>query len=74
MSSAPRARAPAALQSYEGTTHNPLDLTGCGRDDIQTQVDAIRSTEEATRQAAAPALSDAIDPFFRTVDCADCPS
>jgi hypothetical protein len=62
------------FKTYDGRTRNPLDLTGCGMDDLQSQVAAIHAAEDGPRQAAANALSGAIDPFVRIVDCSDCES
>ena len=60
------------FKTYDGTTRTPLDLTGCGTDDLTRQIAAIQAAEDASRQAAANALSAAIDPFVRVVDCSDC--
>lgn len=60
------------FKTYNGTTRNPLDLTGCGMDDLRSQIAAVQAAEDGPRQAAANALSAAIDPFVRTVDCSDC--
>lgn len=60
------------FKTYNGTTKNPLDLTGCGMADLRSQIAAVQAAEDGPRQAAANALSDAIDPFVRTVDCSDC--
>ena len=60
------------LATYDGTTRNPLDLTGCGMADLTSQIAAIQAAEDSSRQAAANALSAAIDPFVRVVDCSDC--
>ena len=62
------------FKTYDGTTRNPLDLTGCGMDDLTSQIAAIQAAEDGPRQAAANALSAAIDPFVRVVDCSDCES
>jgi hypothetical protein len=58
--------------TYNGQTRNPVDVTGCGKDDIAQQVQAIGDAEDAARQTAANALSGAIDPFVRSIDCSDC--
>jgi hypothetical protein len=60
------------FKTYNGRTRNPLDLTGCDMDDLRGQVAAAEAAEDAARQAAANALSGAIDPFTRTVDCSSC--
>jgi hypothetical protein len=62
------------FMTYNGETRNPVDVTGCSQEDVQSKVQAIQDAEEAPRQAAARALSAAIDPFMRTVDCSDCPT
>jgi len=49
-----------------------VEVTGCGEADVQAQIKAIQAAEDIQREAAARALSDAIDPFTRTVDCSDC--
>lgn len=60
------------FRTYDGTTRNPLDLTGCGQADLNSQISAIQAAEDSQRQASANALSAAIDPFVRVVDCSDC--
>jgi hypothetical protein len=60
------------LETYRGQTSQAVDVTGCGQADVQAQIKAIQGAENAQRKAAARALSDAIDPFTRTVDCSDC--
>jgi len=62
----------AKFETYNGQTKRPVDLTGCGRDDINSQIGAIQDAENTPRQAAAQALSDSLDPFVRTIDCSDC--
>ena len=62
----------ARFETYNGQTRNPLDITGCGQADLNSQIGAIQDAENTPRQAAAQALSDAIDPFVRTIDCSDC--
>jgi len=62
----------ARLKTYNGQTNNPVDVIGCGQDDVTSKVQAIQDAEEPKRQAAAQARSDAIDPFVRTIDCSDC--
>lgn len=62
------------FKTYNGQTKNPVDITGCGRDDLQTQITAMLTNEDAQRQANANALSNAIDPFVATIDCSDCDS
>jgi hypothetical protein len=63
-----------ALKTFEGQTQNPIDVTGCGRADIQSQIQAIGDAERTPREAAARAQSDALDPFIRIIDCSDCDS
>jgi hypothetical protein len=58
--------------TYNGQTRNPIDITDCGQDAIASRVSAIQSAENSARQAAANALSAAIDPFVRPIDCSDC--
>lgn len=62
------------FKTYDGQTRNPLDLTGCGMDDLRSQIAAIHAAEDGPRQAAANAFSGAIDPFTQMVDCSDCDS
>lgn len=64
----------ARFKTYNGQTKNPVDITGCGRDDLQAQITALVTNEDAQRQANANALSAAIDPFVATIDCSDCDS
>ena len=60
------------LKTYNGQTRHPVDVVGCGQDDVTSKVQAIQDAEEPARRAAAQAKSDAIDPFERTIDCSDC--
>jgi hypothetical protein len=62
----------ARFMTYNGQTKNPVDVTGCGSDDIAQKVQAIGDAEDAARQSAANARSGAIDPFVRNIDCSDC--
>jgi len=62
------------FKTYNGQTKNPVDITGCGRDDLQAQITNLVTNEDAQRQANANALSAAIDPFVATIDCTDCDS
>jgi hypothetical protein len=62
----------AALKTFEGRTRNPVDVTGCGHDDIEAKVQAIGDAEKASREAAANAKSGALDPFSRIIDCSGC--
>jgi hypothetical protein len=61
------------METYIGRTSRPIDLTGCGTDDLLSQAKAMAQAEDTTRKAAANALSGAIDPFDKTVDCSACP-
>src|SRR5262249_50800586 len=60
------------METYNGQTRNQVDVIGCGRDEVLSKVKAIQGAENAARKAAARALSGAIDPFQRNVDCSDC--
>ena len=60
------------FMTYNGQTRNPVNVTGCGEDDVKKKVQAITDAEEPPRQAKAKALSEAIDPFVRIIDCSDC--
>lgn len=61
-----------AFRTYNGTTSRPFDITGCAGT-LDAAVEAMANAEEAPRRAAATALSDALDPFFITInlDCED---
>jgi hypothetical protein len=60
------------FKTYNGTTQNPIDVTGCGTADLTQQVKAMEAAEAGPRQAAANSLSGAIDPFTAQVDTSDC--
>ncbi len=60
------------FKTYDGQTRNPVDVTGCGQAEVLSKVKAIQESENQARKAAARALSGAIDPFVRTVDCSEC--
>jgi hypothetical protein len=62
------------FKTYNGTKAIPINLTGCGQSDVQSQVQALHDADEQTRQSNAQALSDAIDPFTRSIDLSKCPS
>lgn len=62
----------ARFKTYDGQTRNPINTTGCGQTEILSNVKAIQESENQVRKDAARALSAAIDPFQRTVDCSDC--
>lgn len=59
------------FRTYSGTTVRPFTLLGCGRADVQEQLQAMHETEATERAARADALSAAIDPFTREfeLDC-----
>jgi len=65
-----------ALKTFEGRTRNPVDVTGCGRGDVQAKAQAkaqaIGDAEESARENAANAKSAALDPFVRIIDCSEC--
>ncbi len=60
------------FSTYNGTKNIPVNITGCGESDIKDQVQALHDADEQKRQADAQALSDAIDPFTRSIDLSDC--
>ena len=60
------------FSTYNGTKNIPLNVTGCGESDIKDQVQALHDADEQKRQANAQALSDAIDPFTKSIDLSDC--
>jgi hypothetical protein len=62
------------LKTYDGKTQLPVNITGCGMDDLTSKVEKMHLDEDAKRQDAARKLSKAIDPFRRTVDCSGCKS
>lgn len=59
-----------AFKTYEGTTRQPFDMTIC-RGDFDAAMQSMHDSEQAARQAAAQARSDALDPFQFDVDL-DC--
>jgi hypothetical protein len=59
-----------AFRTYAGTTRQAFDLTIC-RDAFDSTSQSMHDGERSTRQAAAQALSDALDPFSFDVDL-DC--
>jgi len=59
-----------AFRTYNGTTRTPFDLTLC-RADFDSRIQSMHDAAESTRQAAAQAASDALDPFEFEVDL-DC--
>ncbi len=60
------------FKTYNGTKSIPINVTGCGESDIQSQVQTLHDTDEQKRQADAQALSDAIDPFTKSIDLSKC--
>jgi hypothetical protein len=59
-----------AFRTYSGTTRQAFDLTVC-RDALDGAIQSMHDGEQSTRQAAAQARSDALDPFSFDVDL-DC--
>ncbi len=57
--------------TYDGTTVRPFTLLGCGRADVQQQLQTMHETEATDRADRVDALSAAIDPFTRDfeLDC-----
>lgn len=64
----------SAFRTYNGTTRQPFDMTIC-RGAFDAAMQSLHDAEQSTRQAAAQALSDALDPFTFDVDldCEDPP-
>jgi hypothetical protein len=60
------------FKTYNGTKNIPIKITACGEDDATSQVQALHDADEQKRQANAQALSDAIDPFTKSIDTSDC--
>jgi len=60
----------SAFRTYNGTTRQRFDMTLC-RDALDAAMQSMHDAEQRTRQAAAQALSDALDPFTFDVDI-DC--
>lgn len=59
-----------AFRTYNGTTRQRFDMTVC-RDALDAAMQSLHDAEQSTRQAAAQARSDALDPFTFNVDI-DC--
>jgi hypothetical protein len=59
------------FESYNGTTSQAIDMTGCGVADLTAQIKAIHDAEAQQRADDANALSAQIDPFMATVE-SDC--
>jgi hypothetical protein len=66
----------AAFRTYAGTTRRNFDLTICRSEWNESTIDAMVKPEQAARQSAAIAASNALDPFFFDVDldCTDTPA
>ena len=60
------------FRTYNGTKSIPVNITACGESDAATQVQQLHDTDEQKRQSDAQALSDAIDPFTKSIDLSDC--
>jgi len=60
------------FKTYNGKKSIPIKITGCGESDIESQVQAKHDADEQKRQADAQALSDAIDPFTKSIDLSKC--
>jgi hypothetical protein len=60
----------SAFRTYNGTTRQRFDMTIC-RDALDAAIQSLHDAEQSTRQAAAQARSDALDPFTFDVDI-DC--
>lgn len=60
------------FKTYNGTKAIPINLTACGESDATSQVQAAHDADEQKRQSDAQALSDAIDPFTKSIDLSDC--
>ena len=60
------------FKTYNGTKNIPINITACGEGDATDQVQAIHDADEQKRQSDAQALSDAIDPFTKSIDLSDC--
>ena len=60
------------FKTYNGTKSIPVNITACGQDDATAQVQAMHDADEQKRHSDAQALSDAIDPFTKSIDLSDC--
>ena len=60
------------FKTYNGIKSIPISVTGCGESDVQSQVQALHDADEQARQAQAQKLSDAIDPFTKSIDLGKC--
>jgi hypothetical protein len=60
------------FRTYNGKKSIPVNITACGESDATSQVQALHDADEQKRQSDAQALSDAIDPFTKSIDLSDC--
>jgi hypothetical protein len=60
------------FSTYNGTKNIPVNVNACGESDATNQVQAMHDADEQKRQSDAQALSDAIDPFTKSIDLSDC--
>jgi hypothetical protein len=60
------------FKTYNGTKAIPISITACGESDATSEVQAVHDADEQKRQSDAQALSDAIDPFTKSIDLSDC--
>lgn len=63
------------FETYNGTKRIRFDLTGCGKDDIQSKLQQKHDDDAKDRADRAQALSDDLDnpPFNKKVDLKGCP-
>lgn len=64
------------METYNGTTRQPVKAQGCGTDDAKRSLDAeaelLHAAEAAQREKDAKAKSDRIDPFAEMYDTSSC--
>ncbi len=64
------------METYNGTTRQPVEARGCGSDDaksaLDTEAELLHAAAAATREKDARSKSDAIDPFFDMYDTSVC--
>lgn len=60
------------FKTYNGTKSIPVNINACGESDATSQVQQMHDSDEQKRQSDAQALSDAIDPFTKSIDLSDC--
>jgi hypothetical protein len=60
------------FKTYNGTKTIPINVTGCGESEVQSQVQALHDDDAQKRQDRSQALSDAIDPFTKSIDLSKC--